>query len=40
MASLGWVAIDPWNVQVDEQGTVKHILDWGDFVPQVMENAR
>ena len=31
MASLGWVAIDPWNVQVDEQGTVKNILDWDDF---------
>ena len=40
MASLGWVAIDPWNVRVDEQGTVKNILDWDDFVPQVMENAR
>jgi len=32
MASLGWEAIDPWTVQVDDQGTTKNILDWDDFI--------
>ena len=40
IAPIGWKAKDPWTVQVDEEGTTKNVLEWDEFVPQVMEEAR
>ena len=40
IASLGWEARDPWTVITEEGGEPRSILDWDEFVPEVMDSAR